>query len=69
VEPTYSIKDLIEKHGFSTAELANRLNTEPDEVQAWVAGKVTPSGDDLTKLANVFDIRPDQITTGASARS
>ena len=59
MEPTYSIKDLIDKRGFSTSELAKRLKTEPNEEEAWVTGNVTPSDGEITQLATMFGVRPD----------
>jgi transcriptional regulator with XRE-family HTH domain len=70
VDETYSIKELADKNGLTPAELASRLNVDRDEVNAWFAGKITPSDAHITQLANVFNVTPQQIgATGASARS
>lgn len=65
----YSIADLRQKNGFSPKELANRLNVDVQEVQAWESGKSAPTATQLASLAAVFSVPIHEIRIEDTART
>lgn len=56
-----TIKQLREAKKLTQLELAIQLNVTPSTIYNWERGKVEPRVSQLRKLAEVFDVRMDEI--------
>lgn len=58
-----SIRELRENRGMQQKELAIALNVSQPTVSDWEAGRKTPSGKSLIKLAQFFGISVEELTS------
>jgi SOS-response transcriptional repressor LexA len=66
------IKDRIKSSrklvGLNQSELARAIETSPQTVQQWEAGKTSPKGDNLLKLSYALKVTPEWLQTGKEPR-
>ncbi len=63
LELAKKIKELRTKKGFSQEELANLTNLSLRTIQRIEGGETEPRGDTLKRLANAFDVTPNDLIT------
>ncbi len=56
------VRNLRNRKGFSQEELAERSELSLRTIQRIENGETIPRGDTLQRLANVFDVNPEEIT-------
>jgi transcriptional regulator with XRE-family HTH domain len=59
-----TIQELREAYGWSHYELAIRVGVRPGTIRDWESGKMSPRTIHLRRLAEVFGVRKDYISTG-----
>ncbi|MEO0562122.1 MAG: helix-turn-helix transcriptional regulator [Chloroflexota bacterium] len=55
------LKKLRNQQGISQYELADRLGTNQTQVMRWESGKVNPTGESITMIADYFDVTTDYL--------
>ena len=55
---------LRKKHGFSQAELAEKIGVSPGAISNYEQGKRTPSCEKLLTLSKVFDVSVQYLLSG-----
>jgi transcriptional regulator with XRE-family HTH domain len=55
------IKNLRKEHGWSQADLANRINADAGQISRYENGKITPSVEAVIRLAEIFDVSCDYL--------
>lgn len=55
------IRALRKQHGWSQAELADRIGTDGGRISRYESGRITPSADALVRLAETFNISIDHL--------
>lgn len=58
------ITDLCQQYEMTIADLTQKSNLDESRVTAIVLGRWTPSPAERKKIADVFDLLPDQIAWG-----
>jgi transcriptional regulator with XRE-family HTH domain len=61
MEPRKSVRQLCEERGIDPTQLADRAMLEERRVRAIVEGRWTPSPTERTKIADAFELTPDDI--------
>lgn len=56
-----TIRELREERGWTQLELANRLGVTPATVYTWERGKYEPRASQFRRIAQVFEVRMDDI--------
>ena len=59
-----SVADLCQLHKITVVELTERSELEESRVTAIVLGRWTPSPTERKKIADVFNLTPDDISWG-----
>lgn len=52
----HNLKELIDRSGLQQKELASLCNVSQPTISDWVLGKKTPSGKNIAKLSEVFNV-------------
>ncbi len=55
------IRELRKEHGWSQAELGERVGTDSQRISRYEGGKITPSVDALVRLADALDASVDYL--------
>ncbi|MGQ0631768.1 MAG: helix-turn-helix domain-containing protein [Sporichthyaceae bacterium] len=55
------VHDLRKEHGWSQAELAQKVGADPAQISRYEAGRITPSADIVVRLAEAFDVTCDYL--------
>lgn len=58
------LKRLKEKNGYSSQELANKLNVTRRTVNSWLSGDSQPKANQVYKLAETFGVTPNELFLG-----
>lgn len=64
-----TIKEMIERSGYSDSELAKQLNVTTDEVAQWKANEGSVPFEQRHKVATLLGVSPDDISTGRTDTS
>jgi transcriptional regulator with XRE-family HTH domain len=62
------IKTLRTEHGWSQAELGERVNTDSQRISRYENGRITPSLDALIRLAEALDVSCDYLLIDGAPR-
>lgn len=62
------LKQLRQEHGWSQADLAAKIGTDPGQISRYENGKMTPSAEAVVRLAEVLDVTTDYLLIDSSPR-
>ena len=62
------VRQLRKEHGWSQAELAERVGADPAQISRYEGGRVMPSAEALVKLAEMFDVSCDYLLVDDAPR-
>lgn len=62
------IRQLRKEHGWSQAELGQKIGTDAGRISRYEGGRITPSLDAAIRLAQVFDVSVDHLVIGGAPR-
>jgi transcriptional regulator with XRE-family HTH domain len=62
------VRQLRKQHGWSQAELAERIGADPAQISRYEGGRITPSAEAVVKLAEVFDVSCDYLLVDDAPR-
>ena len=54
--------------GWSQGELADRVTADPAQIRRYESGRITPSADDVVRLAEVVDVSTDDLLVADASR-
>jgi transcriptional regulator with XRE-family HTH domain len=62
------LKHLRQEHGWSQADLAAKVGTDPGQISRYENGKMTPSAEAVVRLAEILDVTTDYLLIETSPR-
>ncbi len=62
------LKQLRQEHGWSQADLAAKIGTDPGQISRYENGKMTPSPEAVVRLAEILDVTTDYLLIDSSPR-
>lgn len=62
------LKQLRQEHGWSQADLAAKIGTDPGQISRYENGKMTPSAEAVVRLAQILDVTTDYLLIESSPR-
>lgn len=62
------LKQLRQERGWSQADLATKVGTDPGQISRYENGKMTPSAEAVVRLAEVLDVTTDYLLIESSPR-
>ena len=52
---------LAERRDLTTMHVAAQVGVLDGDVENWLAGRTTPNADECARIANMLDVRPDEV--------
>jgi transcriptional regulator with XRE-family HTH domain len=62
------VKQLRQEHGWSQADLAAKIGTDPGQISRYENGRMTPSAEAVVRLAEILDVATDYLLIDTSPR-
>ncbi len=62
------LKQLRQERGWSQADLAAKVGTDPGQISRYENGKMTPSAEAVVRVAEVLDVSTDYLLIESSPR-
>lgn len=62
------LKQLRQEHGWSQADLAAKVGTDPGQISRYENGKMTPSAEAVVRLAETLNVTTDYLLIDSSPR-
>ena len=62
------VRELRKEHGWSQADLAERIEADPAQISRYEGSRITPSAEAVVKLAQAFDVSCDYLLVDEAAR-
>ena len=62
------LKQLRGEHGWSQADLAAKIGTDPGQISRYENGRMTPSAEAVVRLAEILDVTTDYLLIDDSPR-
>lgn len=57
------LEELLKTHKMKQCELADKLNIDPQSISRMIAGKHFPKEENIEKMIQAFNIRPEELFT------
>jgi transcriptional regulator with XRE-family HTH domain len=62
------VRQMRKEHGWSQAELAERVAADPAQISRYEGGRITPSAEAVVKMAEAFDVSCDYLLVDDAPR-